>query len=188
MLLRLEIPSGICAKLRTVAASNNRVHMLWSLYYCLFAPHICMVLFFTHIPFVVNHTFNATSPERLQQQNRKACWQFVTRCVVMVKNGFLVSETCQHTTSSQSFSNSTQWFLDLPNSTASSGWRSRSMLIIGGRILLKCGTPCVISFKSNRMSNNSISRSIVGWSVKQSEMPRSCCCCCNDMRLLWVQC
>jgi len=26
-----------------------------------------MVLFFTHIPFVVNHTINATSPERLQQ-------------------------------------------------------------------------------------------------------------------------
>jgi len=28
---------------------------------------ICMVLFFTHIPFVVNHTINATPPERLQQ-------------------------------------------------------------------------------------------------------------------------
>jgi len=35
-------------------------------YYCLFAPHICTVLFFTHIPFVVNHTINATPPERLQ--------------------------------------------------------------------------------------------------------------------------
>jgi len=67
VLLRLEIPSGMCAKLRTVAASNNRVHMPWSLYYCLFAPHICMVLFFTHIPFVVNHTINATPPKRLQQ-------------------------------------------------------------------------------------------------------------------------
>ena len=65
--LRSEIPSGMSAKLRTVAASNNRVHMPWSLYYCLFAPHICMVLFFTHIPFVVNHTFNSTPPERLQQ-------------------------------------------------------------------------------------------------------------------------
>jgi len=31
LLLRSEIPSGICAKLRTVAASNNRVHMPWSL-------------------------------------------------------------------------------------------------------------------------------------------------------------
>ena len=42
-----------------------------SLFYCLFAPHICiicMALFFTHIPFVVNHTTNATPPERLQQQ------------------------------------------------------------------------------------------------------------------------
>ena len=37
-----------------------------SLFYCLFAPHICVVLFFTHIPFVVNHTINATPPERLQ--------------------------------------------------------------------------------------------------------------------------
>ena len=60
VLLRSEIPSGICAKLRTVAASNSRVHMPWSLYYCLFAPRIYMVLFFTHIPFVVNHTINAT--------------------------------------------------------------------------------------------------------------------------------
>jgi len=67
MLLQSEIQSGICAKLRTVAASNNRVHIPWSLYYCLFAPHICMVLFFTHISFVVNHTINATPPERLQQ-------------------------------------------------------------------------------------------------------------------------
>ena len=66
-LLRSEIPSGMSAKLRTVAASNNRVHMPWSLYYCLFAPHICMVLFFTHIPFMVNHTINATRLERLQQ-------------------------------------------------------------------------------------------------------------------------
>ena len=66
-MLRSEMPSGMCAKLRTVAASNNRVHMPWSLYYCLFAPHICMVLFFTHIPSVVNHTINATPPERLQQ-------------------------------------------------------------------------------------------------------------------------
>ena len=38
-----------------------------TLNYCLFAPHICMMLFFAHIPFVVNHTINATPPERLQQ-------------------------------------------------------------------------------------------------------------------------
>jgi len=67
ILLRSEVPSGICAKLRTVAASNNGVHMPWSLCYCLFAPHTCMVLFFMHIPFVVNHTINTTPPERLQQ-------------------------------------------------------------------------------------------------------------------------
>jgi len=33
-----------------------------------------MVLFFTHIPFVVNHTINATPPERLQQLQ---CHEFV---------------------------------------------------------------------------------------------------------------
>jgi len=64
-LLRSEIPSGMCAKLCTVAASNNRDN----------ARNLparatyTMVLFFTHIPFVVNHTINATPPERLQQDH-----------------------------------------------------------------------------------------------------------------------
>ena len=31
VLLRSEIPSGMCSKLRAAAASNNRVHMPWSL-------------------------------------------------------------------------------------------------------------------------------------------------------------
>jgi len=39
-LLRSESSSGKCAKLHTVAASNNRDHMPWSLYYCLFAPRV----------------------------------------------------------------------------------------------------------------------------------------------------
>jgi len=56
--------------LHTVAASNNRDHMPWTLYYCLFAPHV--VLFFAHIPFVVNRTFNATLTERLQHL---CCWE-----------------------------------------------------------------------------------------------------------------
>jgi len=55
-----------CAKLHTVAASNNRVHAPQSLLLLLArATHI--VLFFAHIPFVVNQTINATPPERLQQ-------------------------------------------------------------------------------------------------------------------------
>jgi len=58
--------SGMYAKLRTVAASNNRVHALQSLYYCLFEPRIHIVVLRTH-PFAVNHTFNTTPPERLQQ-------------------------------------------------------------------------------------------------------------------------
>ena len=40
ILLRSERPNGMCAKLSTVAASNNRVHPTRSLYYCLFAPRI----------------------------------------------------------------------------------------------------------------------------------------------------
>jgi len=46
------------AKLRTVAACNRRDHAPQFSYYCLLALH-AMVLFFTHIPFVVNHTINA---------------------------------------------------------------------------------------------------------------------------------
>ena len=78
ILLRSEIPSGMCAKLRTVAASNNRHHptrslsslplagtincstgsqVLFevtkitpsgSLYYCLFAPHTYIFVLRTH--------------------------------------------------------------------------------------------------------------------------------------------
>jgi len=65
ILLRSEIPSGMCAKLRTVAASKNRDH---SIIAC--SRHIDIFLFFAHIPFVVNHTINATPPERLQQYYR----------------------------------------------------------------------------------------------------------------------
>ena len=65
--LRSEIPSGMCAKLRTVATSNNRDHASQSLLLLLARATYIMVLFFTHIPFVVNHTINATPPERLQQ-------------------------------------------------------------------------------------------------------------------------
>jgi len=39
-LVRLESPSGKCAMLHTVAASYNRYHLTWSLYYCFFVPHI----------------------------------------------------------------------------------------------------------------------------------------------------
>jgi len=65
--LRSEIPSGICAKLRIVAASNNRDHASQSLLLLLARLTYIIVLFFAHIPFVVNHTINATPPERLPQ-------------------------------------------------------------------------------------------------------------------------
>jgi len=50
-----------------------------SLNCCLFTPHIYMLLFFAHIPFVVNHTFNATPLERLQQHPRTDRTFFVWR-------------------------------------------------------------------------------------------------------------
>jgi len=67
VLLRSEIQSGTCAKLRTVAASNNRVHASQSLLLLLARATYMTVLFFVHIPFVVNYTINATPPERSQQ-------------------------------------------------------------------------------------------------------------------------
>jgi len=48
ILLRSEIPSGMYAKLRTVAASNNRDHPMRSLYYCLFAPHTYIFVLRAH--------------------------------------------------------------------------------------------------------------------------------------------
>ena len=94
VVLRSEIPSGICAKLRTVAASNNRVHMPWSLCYCLFAPQICTVLFFTHIPFVVNHTINATPPERLQQHKTRCTSSKHARKLTAEHNYPVLSYNC----------------------------------------------------------------------------------------------
>jgi len=46
--LRSEIPSGMCAKFRTVAASNNRDHPTRSLHYCLIAPHTNMFVLRAH--------------------------------------------------------------------------------------------------------------------------------------------
>jgi len=58
--------SGKCTKHHTVAASNNRDHLMRSLLLLVRATYI-LVLFFAHIPSVVNYTFNATATERLQQ-------------------------------------------------------------------------------------------------------------------------
>ena len=59
---------------RTLVIKFNRSHVniarattSQSLLLLLARTTYTMVLFFTHIPFVVNHTINATPPERLQQ-------------------------------------------------------------------------------------------------------------------------
>jgi len=66
LLLRSESPRGKCAKLRTVAASNNRNHTPRSLTFAC-SHHRYVVLFFAHIPFVVNRAFSATPAERFHQ-------------------------------------------------------------------------------------------------------------------------
>jgi len=48
MLLQSEILNGMCAKLHGVAASNNRDHVLRSLLYFLFTPHIYGVILRAH--------------------------------------------------------------------------------------------------------------------------------------------
>ena len=55
----------MCAKLRTVAASNNRDHTPRLFYAC--SRHIYLVRFFAHFPFVVKRAFNTTPTEWLQQ-------------------------------------------------------------------------------------------------------------------------
>jgi len=57
-LLWLERPSRKCAKLPTVAPSNNKNLTSCSSYFCLFVPHGRW--FFTHISYVVNRTFTTT--------------------------------------------------------------------------------------------------------------------------------
>jgi len=47
-MLLSEIPSGMCAKLRTMAASSNRDHPTRSLYYCFFAPHTYIFVLRAH--------------------------------------------------------------------------------------------------------------------------------------------
>ena len=54
-----------------------------------------MVLFFTHIPFVVNHTINATPPERLQQLNVSKNRSFIFVAVTIFTNILLsFNSTC----------------------------------------------------------------------------------------------
>ena len=48
LVLRSEIPSGMCAKLRTAAASNNRDHARNLSYYCLPAPRIYIFVLRAH--------------------------------------------------------------------------------------------------------------------------------------------
>jgi len=59
------LPSGMCAKLRTVAASNNGDHASQTLYYCLFAPCI-------YIVFLRPHSVRG-EPRVPTQRHRRGC-------------------------------------------------------------------------------------------------------------------
>ena len=63
ILSRSEIPSGMYAKLRTVAASNNRDHPTRSLYYCLFAPHTYIFVLRAHPVRGESHNLRNTTGE-----------------------------------------------------------------------------------------------------------------------------
>ena len=63
ILLQSEIPSGMCAKLHTVAASNNRDHSTRSLYYCLFAPHTFIFVLGAHFVRDESHDQHNTTGE-----------------------------------------------------------------------------------------------------------------------------
>jgi len=60
ILLRSDGPSSMHVNLHTVAATNNKNHLIKS-HYCWFMLHIYMVLFLTHIPFVVHCALNTTT-------------------------------------------------------------------------------------------------------------------------------
>jgi len=86
ILLRSEIPSSMCAKLRTVAPSNNRDHPTRSLYYCLFAPHTYIFVLRPHPLRGESYcTINATPPEMLQQyqlpNNTDQVYYFAILCI-----------------------------------------------------------------------------------------------------------
>ena len=62
-MLRSEIPSGMCAELRTGAASNNRNHPTRSLYCCLFAPHTYIFVLRAHLVRGESHNQRNTTGE-----------------------------------------------------------------------------------------------------------------------------
>jgi len=79
ILLRSEIPSGMCAKLRAVAASNNRDHPTRSLYYCLFAPHTYIFVLHSHPVRDESHNQRHTTGEVATEQNKRKSYLLVPR-------------------------------------------------------------------------------------------------------------
>jgi len=67
MMLRSEIPKRHVRRALHHGSIQQQTSCSQSLLLLLARATYVMVLFFTHILFVVNHTVNASPPERLQQ-------------------------------------------------------------------------------------------------------------------------
>jgi len=96
ILLRSEIPSGMCAKLRTVATSNNRDHPTRSLYYCLFAPHAYIFVLRAHPVRGESHNQRNTTAEVATITS--ACCRskhevFKPLCEIAVKRNFSLEKS-----------------------------------------------------------------------------------------------
>ena len=77
---RLEIPSGKCAKLRTVAASNNRDHMPWSLLLLVRATYMYGVVLRANPVLIVHST---------QRQQRSCNNATISACQAVITCAWL---------------------------------------------------------------------------------------------------
>jgi len=99
VVLRSESVSGKCVKLYTGAASNNRNHptRLLSGVNSLSLVHATYirVLFFAHIPFLVNYAFNVTPTQRQQQCIYIFGWITAAQSLYIFLSSFCISKLLQ---------------------------------------------------------------------------------------------
>ena len=107
ILLRSESPSGKCAKLHTVVASNNRDYMPWSLYCCLFVLHIYGVVLRAHSV--------RGEPCIQRNANREVATQSMAKVLLRLFCNSNCIHLCPHITlSSSSNVNTVEWLVSIP--------------------------------------------------------------------------
>jgi len=98
ILLRSEILSGMCAKLRTVAASNNRDHPTRSLCYCLFAPHTsCIFILWAHPVRGESHNQRNTTVEVARLLGVGHCCGFTIVALFFKSHFYILRNRCRPT-------------------------------------------------------------------------------------------